>query len=176
MMRAAVLVSAMSLWVATGCGYHTAGHAVQLPQNVKTISIPTFDSQTKTYRIEQILTASVVREFTTRTHYRILNNPSDAADATLHGTVISTSASQVTIDSATGRAASALIAVSIKVSLSDRNGKVLYENPAYVFREQLQRDVQSVAGKRRGSGLNVLSRRLTISGKIFEMFYMRELS
>jgi len=38
---------------------------------------------------------------------------------------MSTSASQVTIDSATGRAASALIAVSIKVSLSDRNGKVL---------------------------------------------------
>src|ERR1700732_1203443 len=116
MMRAAALASAMWLGMATtGCGYHTAGHAVQLPQNVKTISIPTFDSQTKTYRIEQILTASVVRKFTTRTHYRILNNPSDAADATLHGTVISTSASQVTIDSATGRAASALIAVSIKV-------------------------------------------------------------
>ena len=138
MMRAAAVASAMFLLVATGCGYHTAGHAVQLPQNVKTISIPTFDSQTKAYRIEQILTASVVREFTTRTHYRILNNPNDAADATLHGTVISTSASQVNIDSATGRAASALIAVSIKVSLSDRNGKVLYENPAYLFREQYE--------------------------------------
>jgi hypothetical protein len=46
--------------------------------------------------------------------------------------------SQVTIDSATGRAASALIGVGIKVSLSDRNGKVLYENPAYVFREQYE--------------------------------------
>jgi outer membrane lipopolysaccharide assembly protein LptE/RlpB len=138
MMRAAAAASAMLLWAATGCGYHTAGHAVQLPQNVKTISIPGFDSQAKTYRIEQILTASVVREFTTRTHYRILNNPSDAADATLHGTVLSTSASQVTIDSTTGRAASALIAVIIKVSLSDRKGKVLYENPSYVFREQYE--------------------------------------
>jgi outer membrane lipopolysaccharide assembly protein LptE/RlpB len=138
MMRAAALASAMWLWMATGCGYHTAGHAVQLPQNVKTISIPTFDTQAKTYRIEQMLTAAVVREFTMRTHYRILNHPSDAADATLHGTVTGTSASQVTIDSATGRAASALIGVSIKVSLSDRNGKVLYENPAYVFREQYE--------------------------------------
>jgi outer membrane lipopolysaccharide assembly protein LptE/RlpB len=138
MKRMAAAVSAMLLLTASGCGYHTAGHAVQLPQNVKTISIPAFDNQSRTYRIEQILTASVVREFTTRTHYRILNNPSESADATLHGTVIGTSASQVTIDSATGRAASALIAVSIKVSLSDRNGKVLYENPSYVFREQYE--------------------------------------
>jgi outer membrane lipopolysaccharide assembly protein LptE/RlpB len=138
MMRAGALACAMWLCMATGCGYHTAGHAVQLPQNVKTISIPTFDTQAKTYRIEQMLTAAVVHEFTTRTHYRILNHPSDAADATLRGTVTGTSASQVTIDSATGRAASALIGVSIKVSLSDRNGKVLYENPAYVFREQYE--------------------------------------
>jgi len=119
-------------------------------------------------------------------------------DATLHGTVMSTSASQVTIDSATVVLPALLIAVSIKVSLSDRNGKVLYENPAYVFREQyevsqdlgsslkrtrplsvgsrrilralwfltswkvfsgLQRNVQAVPGKRRGSDLKVLSRR-----------------
>src|ERR1700730_9419845 len=102
MMRAAAVASAMFLLVAAGGGYDPAGHAVQLPQNVKTISIPTFDSQTKTYRIEQILTASVVREFTTRTHYRILNNASDAADATLQGTVISTPRAPGTIDSAPG--------------------------------------------------------------------------
>jgi len=47
MMPAAAVASAMLLLLATGCGYHTAGHAVQLPQDVKTISIPTFDSQTK---------------------------------------------------------------------------------------------------------------------------------
>ena len=62
---------------------------MQLPENVKTIAIPAFMNETKTYRIEQMLTASVVREFTTRTHYHILNEPSDAADATLRGTVLS---------------------------------------------------------------------------------------
>jgi len=56
------------LLVATGCGYHTAGHSVQLPENVKTIAVPAFTNVTTTYRIEQTLTASVVREFTTRTH------------------------------------------------------------------------------------------------------------
>jgi len=137
----------------TGCGYHTAGHAVQLPQNVQTISIPAFVNETNTYRIEQMLTASVVREFTTRTHYRILNNPSEAADATLRGTVLSTSASPLAYDSNTGQAASLLIVVSMRVTLSDRQGKVLYQNPAYLFREQYE--VSSNA--QRGTAQNLTS-------------------
>jgi len=40
-----------------GCGYHTAGHVVQLPDNVKTIAVPAFKNETLTYRIEQMLTA-----------------------------------------------------------------------------------------------------------------------
>ena len=122
----------------TGCGYHTAGHTVQLPEEVKTIAVPAFKNETATYRIEQMLTASVVREFTTRTHYRILNDPGEAADATLRGTVLSTAASPLAYDTATGRAASVLVVVSIKVTLMDRAGKVLYQNPAYLFREQYE--------------------------------------
>jgi outer membrane lipopolysaccharide assembly protein LptE/RlpB len=121
-----------------GCGYHTAGHAVQLPENVKTISVPAFKNETTTYRIEQMLTSSVVREFTTRTRYRILNDVSEDADATLRGTVLSTTASPLTYDSNTGRAASVLVVVSVRVTLTDRSGKVLYQNPAYVFREQYE--------------------------------------
>jgi len=134
-----LLFSAMLLLLATaGCGYHTVGHSVQLPANIKTIAIPTFKNETNTYRIEQMLTNSVVREFTTRTHYHILNDPSDAADATLRGTVLSTSASPLTYNSATGQAASVLIVVSMKVSLSDQQGKVIYQNPSYLFREQYE--------------------------------------
>lgn len=131
------------MWVALlaaslGCGYHTAGHSVQLPENVKTIAIPAFTNVTTTYRIEQMLTASVVREFTARTHYHILNEPGEAADATLRGTVISTSQSPLTYNSTTGQAASVLVVVSMKVSLTDRQGKVLYQNPSYLFREQYE--------------------------------------
>ena len=137
-MRPACLLALLSAVLLSGCGYHTAGHAVQLPENVKTIAVPAFKNETLTYRIEQMLTASVVREFTTRTHYRVLNDPSEAADATLRGTVLSTTASPLTYDSATGRAASVLVVVSVKVTLTDRNGKVLYQNPAYLFREQYE--------------------------------------
>ncbi len=126
------------LAASAGCGYHTAGHSVQLPENVKTIAIPAFINETSTYRIEQMLTASVVREFTTRTHYHILNEPGEAADATLRGTVISTSSSPLTYNSTTGQAASVLVVVSMKVSLTDRQGKVLYQNPSYLFREQYE--------------------------------------
>jgi hypothetical protein len=80
----------------------------------------------------------VVREFTTRTHYHILNDSSEAADATLRGVVLSTSASPLTYNSATGQAASVLVVVSMKVSLTDRQGKVLYQNPSYLFREQYE--------------------------------------
>jgi outer membrane lipopolysaccharide assembly protein LptE/RlpB len=126
------------LMVSAGCGYHTSGHSVQLPENVKTIAVPAFVNDTSTYRIEQTLTSSVVREFTTRTHYHILNNSSEAADATLRGTVLSASSTPLTYNSSTGQAASVLVVVSMKVSLTDRQGAVLYQNPSYLFREQYE--------------------------------------
>jgi len=135
---AVTLLMACSLSMTSGCGYHTAGHVVTLPENVKTLAIPAFVNQSQTYRIEQTLTSAVVHEFTTRTHYQILNEANDAADATLRGIVLTTSASPLTYDSKTGRAESILVVVSMRVSLTDRQGKVLFQNPAYVFREQYQ--------------------------------------
>jgi len=127
----------IALLFSLGCGYHTVGHGGQLPETVKTIAVPTFKNETLTYHIEQMLTASVVREFNTRTHYHIINDDSDA-DAILRGTVVSTVASPLTYDTATGRAASVLVVVSMRVTLTDRSGKVLYQNPSYVFREQYE--------------------------------------
>jgi outer membrane lipopolysaccharide assembly protein LptE/RlpB len=126
------------LLATVACGYHTVGHVVTFPQNVKTLAIPAFVNQSQTYRIEQMLTTAVVHEFTTRTHYQILNEANDAADATLRGTVLTTSASPLTYDSRTGRAESILVIVSMRVSVVDRQGKILFQNPSYVFREQYQ--------------------------------------
>jgi outer membrane lipopolysaccharide assembly protein LptE/RlpB len=117
----------------TACGYHTAGRANLLPSNLRTIAVPAFVNQTQTYKIEQTLTAAVVQEFTTR----ITANPG-SADAVLHGTVLSTFTTPLTYDTQTGRAATVLVIVSMNVSLNDRDGRTLYQNPAYVFREQYQ--------------------------------------
>jgi outer membrane lipopolysaccharide assembly protein LptE/RlpB len=128
----------MLLMGSFGCGYHTAGRAVTLPANVKTIAVPSFVNDTQTYKIEQILTDAVVREMVTRTHYQVLNQAGQGADATLRGEVLSSTATPLTYDSQTGRAASVLVTVSMRVSLTDKSGKVLYRNPAYLFREQYQ--------------------------------------
>jgi outer membrane lipopolysaccharide assembly protein LptE/RlpB len=124
--------------LAASCGYHTAGHVATVPDEVHSVAIPAFVNQTHTYKIDQMLTEAVVREMITRTHYRIVNQADDGADATLRGTVLSTATSPLTYDSTTGRASSVLVVVTMKVAFTDRQGKVLYENPAYLFREQYQ--------------------------------------
>ena len=108
-----------------------------LPPDLRTLAVPAFVNQTQTYKIEQTLTAAVVQEFTTRTKYRITADPG-GADATLRGTVLSTYTSPLTYDSQTGRASSVLVIVTMKVVLTDRDGRVLYQNPSYMFREQYQ--------------------------------------
>jgi len=131
------LAGAFLLLSFVGCGYRTAGHATAIPQDVRTIAIPAFVNQTHTYKIEQMLTAAVVKEMVTRTNYHVVNVANEA-DATLHGTVLSTYTTPLTYDSTTGRAASVLVVISMNVALQDKTGKVLYENPSYLFREQYE--------------------------------------
>jgi outer membrane lipopolysaccharide assembly protein LptE/RlpB len=129
-----------------GCGYRTAGNAaVEIPRNVHTIAIPGFVSRSPTFRVEQQLTDAVVREFNARTQYHVIHQSSADADAVLKGTVLSATSNPLAYDSQTGRAASAVVTVNIQVTLTDRSGKVLFQNPNYVFRDQyeLSRDLNS---------------------------------
>lgn len=122
-----------------GCGYHTTGSsATKLPSDIHTIAIPAFINKTPQYKVEQLLTHAVVREFVSRTNYHIANEAGPAADATLSGTVVAASLSPVTYDSQTGRASSAMVRVWMRVTLTDRNGKVLWQNQNYTFQEQYQ--------------------------------------
>lgn len=119
-----------------GCGYHTTGRGA-LPPDVHSIAVPAFTNLTRSYKIEQVLTSAVVREFNTRTNFRISSNPA-GADAVLHGAVTSAQVAPLTYDPTTGRISTALVNVTMQVSLADRKGKVLYQNPQYIFREQYQ--------------------------------------
>ncbi len=140
----ALLVSAAMLMVATGCGYHTSGKAVRLPATLHTIAVPTFANRTEGYRFEQILTEAVVREFNTRTNYRVISQP-NGADATLNGTVVYTGISPLTYDSTTGRISTSAVVITASVRLVDANGKVLFDQPNYTFREEYEvsREVSS---------------------------------
>lgn len=138
MRQIAFAMVALLCLAALGCGYHRSGYTNQLPLSVKTIAIPAFINSTRTYRIEQIMTAAVVQEFLTRTHYTITHDEGRNADATLRGAITNALSSPATYDSKTGRAASVAVTIYARVTLTARDGKVLYDNPSYVFRDQYQ--------------------------------------
>jgi outer membrane lipopolysaccharide assembly protein LptE/RlpB len=131
-------MASLAALLLAGCGYSTARRSSRLPRDTKTIAVPSFVNQTQTYRVEQTLTSAVVREFVTRTNYHIVPEPGESADLVLRGVVTQTQLSPVTYDSQTGRASSVLVTVNMRVTLTDRRGAVLFENPNYLFREQYQ--------------------------------------
>ncbi len=121
-----------------GCGYHTGGRAVRLPQNVRSIYVPTFTNDTHVFRVEQVLTAAVVQELRSRTNFQVELSNMTPADATLKGTVTYAVTYPLTYDSNTGKVSSSELQIGMKVSLVDRDGKVLWENPSYLYRSQYE--------------------------------------
>lgn len=129
----------------TGCGYHTAGSATHIPANVRTLAVPIFSTNAQAYRTEMSFTQAVIRELNTRTKYRIVNNDSPDADATLHGTILTQTVTPLTYDATSSQSSSYLVVVTARILLTAHDGSVLYRNDAITFREQYQstQDVNS---------------------------------
>jgi outer membrane lipopolysaccharide assembly protein LptE/RlpB len=139
------LVALAAGLVLAGCGYHVAGRASTLPSEWKTIAIPAFKNDTTRYRVEQRFTAAVTRQFLQRTKYRIVQDPA-AADAVLHGEVISIETNPVLFNATTGQVTTMLVTVHTKVELVDNQSqKIVYQNNDMIFRDeyQISSDVQS---------------------------------
>lgn len=119
---------------ASGCGYRVVGRANTLPAGAHTIAIPAFTNRTTTYRIEQIFTEAVAREFIARTKYRVVPE-ADGADLVLQGEVTNIAGGAVLFDPITGRATTVLVTVNLTMALRDHAGKILYQNNHFLFRE-----------------------------------------
>lgn len=132
------LIAVLILSASAGCGYHTGGKAVRLPADLDTLYVPAFVNMTQTYHVSETLTAAVVRELRSRTNYRVVTTNDGSADATLNGIVTGAATAPLTYDSVTGRISSSMIVISMRVSLVNNKGKVLWENPNYFFREQYE--------------------------------------
>jgi hypothetical protein len=131
---AAILAVLVAGLTAGGCGYHVVGRANTLPTGAHTIAVPAFANRTTTYRIEQILTEAVVHEFIARTNYRVVPD-ANGADLLLHGEVTNLTAGAVLFDPTTGAATTVEVTVTIRVTLADRAGKILFQNNGFVFRQ-----------------------------------------
>lgn len=121
-----------------GCGYHTLGAATHLPPDVRTLSVPVFATHTEAYHTEVLMTNAVIREFAARTRMRITPDSGADADAVLHGTILTQIVSPLTYNTTTEQSSSYLITLVVSVTLTGRDGKVLYENKNYTFRHQYQ--------------------------------------
>lgn len=121
-----------------GCGYHTLGAATHLPPDVKTLAVPVFATRTDVNGTEQAMTEAVLREFAARTRFRVTPDPNADADAILHGTILKQVTTPLTYNAGTQQSSSFLITIVASVTLTGRDGRVLYENKNYVFREQYQ--------------------------------------
>lgn len=146
--RTRILVStalSTALFFFSGCGYSTQGKAVKVAPSIQTIYMPAFVNQTQKFKVEQILTAAVVREFTTRSRFKVSNDPDTEHQATLNGTVLSATVTPLTYDSATGRASTATVTITMRVTLIDNSGKPIFDRQNYTFREtyQISRELSS---------------------------------
>ena len=122
----------------SGCGYHTLGAATHLPPEIKTLSVPVFATRTESYHTETVMTQAVIRELTTRSRFRVTPDKNPDADAVLQGTILKETVAPLTYNTSTQQSSSFLITLVVSVTLTSRDGKVLYENKNYVFRQQYQ--------------------------------------
>jgi len=134
----ALLTVALSLLGLSGCGYHTLGAATHLPPDVHTLSVPLFASKTDAYHTETVMTEAVIREFMARTRFRVTPSTTEDADAVLHGTILKEAVTPLTYNAATQESSSFLITIVASVTLTGRDGNVLYENKNYVYRQQFE--------------------------------------
>jgi outer membrane lipopolysaccharide assembly protein LptE/RlpB len=114
------------------------GAATHLPPGVQTLAVPLFATRTEAYHTETVMTQAVIREFATRTRMRVTPEASGDPDAVLHGTILKETVAPLTYNSSTQQSSSYLITVVVSVTLTDRDGKILYENKNYVYRQQYQ--------------------------------------
>jgi outer membrane lipopolysaccharide assembly protein LptE/RlpB len=141
-MRKLAIVSLLAILLGfAGCGYHTLGAATHLPPDVRTLSVPVFATRTEAYHTEVLMTNAVIREFAARTRMRITPDSGADADAVLHGTILTQTVSPLTYNTTTEQSSSYLITLVVSVTLTGRDGKVLYENKNYTFRHQYQSTV-----------------------------------
>jgi outer membrane lipopolysaccharide assembly protein LptE/RlpB len=134
----AVLALSFAALGISGCGYHAVGAATHLPPDLHTLAVPVFATRTEAYHTETLVTDAVLREFAARTRFRVTPSADENADAVLHGTILKEYVAPLTYNASTQQSSSFLITLVLSVTVNSRDGKVLYENKNYVFRQQYQ--------------------------------------
>jgi hypothetical protein len=122
------------------CGYRLHSSRGEMPQGIQSLGIPTFRNLTTQYKIEQIISSAVLREFTLRTQIPI-NSSSTGVDSVLDGEIRNVSSMPVTFGTQTvgsqtfGSTYMVTVQISVKLKrLSDSS--ILWQDENFLYREQ----------------------------------------
>lgn len=132
----AALLAAI-LILAAGCGYSLVGKGSSLPENIRVVQFTTLQNMTQRVGLEQRLSGEIARELASRGRFKV-QATADGADAVLSGAVVGFNLFPVAFDSQ-GRATDYQVQITTRASLKTLpDEKVLWENPAFTFRDNYQ--------------------------------------
>jgi len=128
------VVLAWALLGLSGCGYRVAS-TNRLPTGITTIAVLPFENETTTFKVEQVLTQSVIRSLVEKSSYRVTRDPAKA-EGVLQGVISRVTANPVIFGEETF-GSTFLVTLNVRVELRERQtGKILFKNDEYIFREQ----------------------------------------
>jgi hypothetical protein len=135
-----VVIAVQTLLINSACGYGIRSSVGKLPDGVQSIGIPTFRNLTTQYKIEQIITGAVLKEFSQRTRV-VVNSNNSGVDLVLFGEINHVSSTPVIFgnqsnDSQTYSSAF-LVTVKLRVKLVRQSDSVtIWQNDEFLYRDR----------------------------------------
>lgn len=107
-----------------GCTGYQIGNQTLFPQEIQTVYVPVFKSNSFRRNLGERLTEAVAKEIENKTPYKVVNDPN--ADSVLTGSIVEEN-KRVLVPILTGDAREIQVGMRIEVSWVDRKGRLLRE-------------------------------------------------
>ena len=122
------------------CGYRVRSSVAALPSGAQSIGIPTFRNSTTQYKIEQLISRAVLKEFTERTRASV-NSSGSGVDLVLRGEIRDIKSIPVTFGTQNERSQTTGSALMVTVQLSVQlvrlnDSKIIWKNDNLIFSER----------------------------------------
>ena len=129
-----------TILVCSACGYRVRGSVGRLPSGVQSLGIPIFRNLTTQYKIDQLISSAVLKEFSLRTRIPV-NSSNSGVDSVLLGEIRNLSSVPVTFGTQTigsqTLGSAFLVTVQIGVKLVRlKDSTVIWQNDDFTYSER----------------------------------------
>ncbi len=126
--------------ICSACGYRVRSSVGRMPSGIQSLGIPTFRNLTSQYKIEQLISSAVLKEFSLRTRIPVSSSNS-GVDSLLLGEIRSVSSIPVTFGTETigsqtfGSAFMVTVQISVKL-IRQKDSTIIWQNQDFTFRDR----------------------------------------